>query len=625
MESIHALIIEDNPGDALLLQENLKEIEHAEFKLQVVGTLAAAQNLFRHECFDVIFLDLNLPDGQGITLISQVQGLAPGVPIIVQTGMDDDEMASEALRTGVQDYLIKGYHEPDVLWRSLRYARERKGFEEKIKRAQEEAEEAARMRAEFLAHMSHEIRNPLNALLGATDLLGNQFSSPEQQQLLQVIRNTGSGILYILDNILHLAKLEAGKMQVEVMEFNLMEQLKEIENSFNVQAKKKELRFSLVVYPDTPMYLWGDSHKIKQVLYNLVGNAYKFTQKGQVNLSVKATDIKLGEVTLQFSVTDTGPGVPPDKQREIFEAFSQADVSITRQFGGTGLGLTLCKQFVKLMGGHLWLESDGRTGSTFSFTVKLKLAEQLNPAENTATLSFVPQDVQSLDVLMIDDSQDNQAILELVLKGKVNHFAKVYRGEDGFSLLKEKNFDCIFVDYEMPGGWNGLDTIKKIRELEKQLKRKPTCLILLTAHSDEKLMQKAREAGADTYLSKPIHLQTILETLQKVSLHIHKPKVENIRSEDSDLDTLIPEYLNRKHQDIHLLQEYISTQNFEGIRIIGHNLKGTGLVYGFPEITRMGKEIELNAKESNHEALKLGIEKFKHYIDSLPIPQRSLK
>src|SRR5581483_287640 len=278
-------------------------------------------------------------------------------------------------------------------------------------RATENAEAATRAKGEFLANMSHEIRTPLNGVMATLELAAQTELNDEQKELLQMSRDSADALLLVLNDILDFSKIEAGKLKFEEMEFSVSSALEDAARTLAVRAHQKKLELSCMVAPDVPAYVIGDSARLKQVLMNLLGNAVKFTEKGEVNLRVETVEQSNDQVTLRFSVADTGIGIPREKQNAIFEAFSQADSSVSRRFGGTGLGLAICARIVALCGGRLWVESEPGKGSVFSFTITAKRGKTL---ENEVHLEKV-ECLRGRKVLVVDDSRTVLAIVEQML------------------------------------------------------------------------------------------------------------------------------------------------------------------------------------------------------------------
>lgn len=382
------------------------------------------------------------------------------------------------------------------------------------------AEEASKAKSAFLANMSHEIRTPLNAVIGMTYLLKQTQLSQIQTEYVEKITISSQILLSLINDILDLSKIEAGKLHIEKTQFNLTSAIDAIQNIITPKIYEKNLEFSIDTHLDCTNELIGDPLRLKQILINLLGNSVKFTEKGKITLSVTQKEhYKADNITLLFAITDTGIGMDQQQIEKLFQPFTQADESTTRRFGGTGLGLSISKRLVELMGGRMWVESKVGEGSTFSFELPFEIAQQKNMPESHNTQA--PQSAKRIEpdahnlkgikALLVEDVKINQLVAVGILNTAGIEVTVAENGKEAIEKAKTKGFDVILMDIQMPV-MDGLTAAKHIREIDG-LQDIP--IIAMTANAMDKDIKKSRDAGMNDHLSKPVDPKTLFATLQK--------------------------------------------------------------------------------------------------------------
>jgi PAS domain S-box-containing protein len=477
---------------------------------------------------------------------------------------------------------------------------ERKRVEMELQLAKAAAESASRTKSDFLASMSHEIRTPMNAIMGIADLLAKTALTPEQDKYVQIFRRSGDNLLNLINDILDLSKVEASQLDLERTGFSLSDHLEKVIEMVAPRADEKGLSLVCEIAPGVSNDLVGDPTRLRQVLLNLLGNAIKFTQTGGIVLKVEPDENCSVPTALRFTTSDTGIGIAADKLARVFERFTQADSSTTRRFGGSGLGLTISKRLVELMGGRIWVTSEVDVGSTFAFAVPFEIW----PVSGRPVTAPVGVDdgapLPALHILMAEDSQDNVTIALAYLEGKPYQIDVAETGVIACEMFKAGHYDLVLMDRQMPM-MDGLTATRTLRAWEKANGLSPTPIIALTASALKGDRETCLAAGCTAYLTKPIKQDVLRQAIRDYSAAGQRSASENANSARiaQRLAQQIPAYLENCRRNVVLMGEALDQGDFEAVTILGHNMRGSGGGFGFQAITDFGAGLERASGETD--------------------------
>jgi PAS domain S-box-containing protein len=498
------------------------------------------------------------------------------------------------------------------------------------------AEQASLAKSEFLAMMSHEIRTPMNVIVGLADLLQESAMPEEQREYVVMLRRASATLLTVINDILDLSAVESRDLRIQQTPFDLDAVLRSVASVMGSRARARGLELVYELDGSVPRRLMGDPDRLHQILLNLTGNAIKFTERGAVQLRVTGT-VNNGSAELTFAVADTGIGIPLEKQNVIFEPFTQADSSITRQYGGTGLGLTITRRLVELMQGRIWVESQPGHGSTFSFTVTLQVLEAEAPpppgrladatGSGIATNQSIshhpgesPQTHPSLrPILLVDDSKDNVFLVKEFLKGSEYSVDVAENGVDALAKVNARDYELILMDVQMPI-MDGHTATRFIREWEEDNHRPEVPILALTAHALQSEVEKSMQAGCTAHLTKPIQRQGLLSAIAQYAGSRNPARITVTPPEG--FEELSRDYLARHKEAMSSWHDLLDRGDYDRVRRMAHDVKGTGASYGFAPLTNVARSLEQAAAAHDLARMQSALSSMEAYLESVELTPR---
>lgn len=486
-----------------------------------------------------------------------------------------------------------------------------KEAENELREAKKLAEESSELKEMFLANMSHEIRTPMNAVIGFTDLLLKRNLNEEEMGYVRIIKTSGENLLRIINDVLDISKIESGLMTFEIHPIAINALFSSIKVMFAQKAREKNIQLTFTDDSNIPASIMGDPTRLTQIIMNLVGNAIKFTQEGSVIVSAKLVGRKEDQVQLEFSVKDTGIGIPKEKLDTIFERFTQAEKHTTRKFGGTGLGLNIVKQLVELQGGSISVNSKEGTGSEFKLLLSFSTTAEVASVKPQKYEESDIQRLKELKILLVEDSPINVKFISALFE---NHGLTVDHAENGKVALQkmtEVDYDMILMDIEMPE-MNGYETTTYIRSVLEN----PVPIIAMTAHTMAGESEKCLQMGMNSYLSKPIREDLLFRTLIHIGLEDQKTEIKteklvdltslekNMRGNKKVILETLEIFLEHLPENIDGIAEGVAQKNFAMIRRNAHTMKSSVSILGINKIQEMLEEMEqLAGSESGMERI----------------------
>jgi signal transduction histidine kinase/DNA-binding response OmpR family regulator len=650
--------------DAAFIHRGEPLLEHSYFQIcrpvtlngQLIGAVVVRSNLLElnqryHDYIEVIALVISLASLIALVLVMRLQravskpildlaALAKAVSTEKNYAMRAKGGGTDELGTLVDCFnqMLKEIQERDEQLKAHRdhledevnvRTEELRNVAQDLLVAKDRAEQASRAKSAFLANMSHEIRTPMTAIVGYADMmLDPDQTRSDRQDCLQVIRRNGAHLLDLINDILDLSKIEADKMTVERITVDLRELVAEVASLTRPRVVEKGLKFELNFSDPIPKTIRTDPLRLKQVMVNLLGNAVKFTASGRICLNIScSTSIDDNSNRIRFSIVDTGIGIEQEHMSRLFQSFSQADESMTRRFGGTGLGLTISKKLTRLLGGDITVQSTIGVGTTFTSEIDpgpLKNVEMLyGVTESVIVPQIKPQQSMQIKlnarILFAEDGIDNQRLISAYLRKAGADVTIAPNGKVAVDLMCKEQFDLVLMDMQMPV-LDGYGAASKLREMGF---KHP--IIALTAHAMAEDRAKCIAAGCTDYLTKPIERDRLLNTVasylsnsQQSSTPAPTPSssssvgtYESEFASDPEMKDLVDEYVQRLPEEVSKLIALLQAQQIEPLRRVAHQLKGSGGGYGFGKITELAAVADKSIKES------APIDRLRTEIDSL--------
>jgi CheY-like chemotaxis protein len=487
-------------------------------------------------------------------------------------------------------------------------------------RAKDEALASSLAKNDFLAKISHDIRTPLNAILGAANLLSETPLSAEQSEYVSMFQRNCHRLVKLINDFLDFSKIEAGALRLEKVPFRILSTLEDAVATFRESASRKGISLEFEIAADVPEWELGDPLRVQQVLVNLLSNALKFTLQGHVAVQVLTLSTPAGQ-RLCYEVSDTGPGIRAEDQERIFSAFTQLSKQNPAGAAGCGLGLTICKELVELMGGEIGVTSRPGRGSRFYFTLPLEAAEPMDAGADGSVGLAIPQPLDSgtVRLLVAEDTEDNRLLVTHYLRKEPVELTFAEDGQMALdAVMAGGEFDLILMDLDMPR-MDGYGATKLIREWQRSRGQIPTPIVALSGHAMREAQQASLAAGCTAHVSKPVDQATLLGTVRRYA-RTKSARRHEIAELENGIAALIPKYLASKPRQIDEAQAWLVSKEFEPIRRFGHNLKGTGRGYGFPPIEEMGSQIEKAAADHDEASISVQLENLRRFVTEDRVP-----
>jgi signal transduction histidine kinase len=533
-EPARILVVDDEPDLELLIKQRFRnKIRNNEvtFDFAANGVIALEKLKSAEKEYDMILTDINMPEMDGLTLLVKIKEQFGYFKAVVVSAYGDMENIRSAMNRGAFDFITKPIDFTDLettidkTLAEIRFVRQgqlaTKQLDQSIRDKEKaelekvRAEQSEKFKQQFLANMSHEIRTPMNSIIGLSNLVIKTNLDEVQRKYLNVIRKSSENLLVIINDILDLSKIEAGKMEFEKVPFSLEDALETFYHAMLFKTEEKNLSFKINIAEDTPKVLIGDTTRLIQVLINLTGNAIKFTEKGGVIVDIRPVRIENNSCTLLFSINDTGIGISQVNLGKIFDSFSQASSDTTRKYGGTGLGLTISKQLVEMQGGEINVTSTPGKGTTFSFTIPYEIGDETAETKDEKHIGVSPEELRGIKILLVEDNAFNQMVATDTLTDLIGELSidVAENGRIAVDMVSKNEYDVVLMDIQMPE-MDGFESTKNIRQLPGT--KGQTRIMAMTANVTPEEVSKCFECGMNEYISKPFDPQDLINKLGKL-------------------------------------------------------------------------------------------------------------
>lgn len=478
------------------------------YELEVCSRVDEAEALLEGGGFDVVLLDLGLSAEVDVAALAALRERA-GCPILVISGLDDEAMARVAMQEGAQEFMSVNGLELSGLERTIAHSIERYRLMAELSRAKQKAEAASQAKSDFLAVMSHEFRTPMNGILGGINLLSSLCEDPQAVDLLNMMRQCAESQLALIGDVLDISKIESGSMEMAFGAFSPRDLMASVLSAASYEAREKGIQLAVSIDPNLPRELVSDARRVRQVLMNLVGNAVKFTQEGEVRLHARKLEGRL----VEFRVTDTGIGIAARDLDSIFETFTQVDSSYSRRYQGTGLGLAICKRLVKMLGGTLRVDSALGKGSDFRFTIACADKARANGRATNEMPDRGFAERYPLSLLVVEDNDLARSYLTATLRQLGYRPREAASGAAALALVDRERFDAIFMDVRMPD-LDGFETAERLLEGQRKAGGARSFVVAITASVSPEIEERCGAVGIPALLGKPTEKAEIKTALR---------------------------------------------------------------------------------------------------------------